>query len=298
MDGEASVPAKGNAIRQNRVLRRTPRVGHIRFLNCLPLYRGLANGRSLGSMELVQGVPTELNRDLLKGELDISPISSIEYARHFRKLLLLPDLTVSSDGEVKSILLVSRLPVALLDRKRVALSDSSATSQILVRLILEQKYGLRPIYLEAKPHLPSMLHQAEAALLIGDPALRALLSRDDLTMCDLGSEWKNWTGHKMVYAVWASREEFALREPCLVKNVLEAFRSSAAYVLSNLGDITADVARREAFDAGFLAAYFRGLQFGFDEEYREGLLEFYRRAHSCGFIEQVPPLRFVEVGSA
>src|SRR4030042_1389426 len=88
-----------------------PRVGHIQFLNCLPLYYGLVKSHALLDIELIKGTPTELNNLLISGALDISPISSIEYARTKDSLLLFPDFTVSSDGEVKSIVLLSRVPV-------------------------------------------------------------------------------------------------------------------------------------------------------------------------------------------
>src|SRR5436309_3584664 len=110
--------------------RSRPRVGHIQFLNCLPLYYGLVHDGAVVDMELTRGAPTELNRLLLDGELDISPISSVEYLRHAGDLVLLPDLTVSSDGAVKSIVLASRVPAADLNGRSVALTTTSATSQV------------------------------------------------------------------------------------------------------------------------------------------------------------------------
>lgn len=151
-----------------------PRVGHIQFLNCLPLYYGLVKNGILAGVELVKGTPTELNRYLLEGKLDLTPISSIEYCRHYRELLLLPRLTVSSDGEVKSILLVSKVPVEqLTGDHRVALASTSATSQALLQIILRDRYSVTPNYLVYPPDLEAMLAGADAALLIGDHALRA-----------------------------------------------------------------------------------------------------------------------------
>ena len=88
-----------------------PRVGHIQFLNCLPIYYGLVKGSGILDLDLVKGTPTELNALLLSGKLDISPISSIEYARNAGDLVLFPGPTVSCRGPVRSILLVSRRPV-------------------------------------------------------------------------------------------------------------------------------------------------------------------------------------------
>ena len=123
-----------------------PRVGHIQFINCLPLYYGLVQNNVLLDVELVKGTPTELNKWLLEGKLDISPISSIEYCRNYKDLMLMPNLAVAADGEVKSILFISKVPIEEMDGRLVALSNTSATSQALTRIILRDKYGLAPKY--------------------------------------------------------------------------------------------------------------------------------------------------------
>src|SRR5687768_17065323 len=123
---------------------RRPRVGHIEFLNCLPLYHGLVHDGAVLDMELTKGTPTELNRLLIAGALDVAPISSIEYLRHADELVLLPDLTVSSDGPVGSIALASRRPAAELGGRTVALTNTSATSQVLAKIVLAERYGVTP----------------------------------------------------------------------------------------------------------------------------------------------------------
>lgn len=277
---------------------RPPRVGHIQFLNCLPLYHGLVKSHGLLNMELRKGTPTELNEMLLRGELDLSPISSIEYLRHHRDLLLLPDITVSSDGEVKSITLVSRVPLAELGGRTLALSDTSATSHVLTRIILEQCYRVRPSYFVCPPDLDRMLQEADAALLIGDPALRAhRLNVPGLYVSDLGQEWKEHTGQSMVYAVWAVRRAYAAREPDIVKEVYLSFQRSLAYSLGQVDEIALATARWEPFCAAELADYFRGLRYEFDTRYQAGLLEFARQAQQLGELQDVPPLEFVSLGA-
>ncbi|MBW2643311.1 MAG: hypothetical protein JRC89_08045, partial [Deltaproteobacteria bacterium] len=105
-----------------------PRVGHIQFLNSLPLYHMLVKDDVVLNIDLFKDSPKELSHKLLSGKLDISPVPSIEYARHAEKLVLFPDLTISSDGKVMSILLVSKVPVQKLDKKIIALTNTSATS--------------------------------------------------------------------------------------------------------------------------------------------------------------------------
>lgn len=272
-----------------------PKVGHIQFLNCLPLYYGLVKSEALLDLELIKGTPTELNSLLIDGKLDISPISSIEYARHHKSLVLFPEFTVSSDGEVKSILLVSRSPIETLSGKKIALTTTSATSQVLVKLILSRGYQVEPEYFTCKPDLGSMLAEAEAALLIGDIALRHYLDRQGMYLYDLGAEWKKLTGKKMVYAVWAVNRNFAETQNALNEHVFEIFRKSMDYSMEHLPEIAEYAARWEPFSPFFLMDYFRSLRFTFDKDYQEGLLHFYRLAEEIGAIETVPKLEFIGI---
>jgi chorismate dehydratase len=270
-----------------------PRVGHIAFLNCLPLYYGLVHDGALLDMDLTRGTPTELNRRLIEGDLDVAPISSVEYLRNAHDLLLLPDLTVSCDGPVQSIALAGRVPPAALGGRRVALTTTSATSQVLTRIILEERYGVVPEYSTRPPDLEGMLAVADAALLIGDPALHVLWRPPTgLDVRDLGAEWHALTGQAMVFAVWAVRREYAARAPDLVAEVLNAFRRSLAYSLDEVRNIARAAARWESLPADVLETYFRTLRFEFGPRYRAGLLEFARRAVAHGALERVPDLEF------
>jgi chorismate dehydratase len=272
-----------------------PKVGHIQFLNCLPLYYGLVKNEALLDLELIKGTPTELNSLLISGKLDISPISSIEYARHHKSLVLFPEFTVSSDGEVKSILLVSRSPIENLSGKKVALTTTSATSQVLVKLILSRGYQVEPEYFACQPDLGSMLAEAEAALLIGDIALKHYLDRQGMYLYDLGAEWKTLTGKKMVYAVWAVNRNFAETQNALNEHVFEIFKKSMDYSMEHLSEIAEYAARWEPFSPFFLKDYFRSLRFTFDKEYQEGLLHFYKLAEELGAIEKAPELEFINI---
>src|SRR5919206_1152277 len=111
-----------------------PRVGHIQFLNCLPLYWGLVQSHALLDVELTKDTPDRLNDALVAGELDIGPISLVEYLRHADDLLLLPDIAVGSDGPVLSVNLVSQVPLAELAGRRVALGSTSRTSVLLTEM--------------------------------------------------------------------------------------------------------------------------------------------------------------------
>lgn len=271
-----------------------PRVGHIQFLNSLPIYYGLVKGSGILDLELVKGLPTELNSLLLEGKLDVSPISSIEYARHSTDLILLPGPTVSCRGPVGSILLLSRLSVENLDGQNIALTTSSATSHVLLRILLEKRHGVRPAYFPFSGSLEEALARGEGALLIGDSALEHR-SAPGLHIYDLGREWLDFTGLPMTFAVWAVRRDFALRHPGLVEHIWNLFQNSLSYCASNIGEIALDASRWERFSASFLEEYFHSLTFGFEEDITEGLGVFYTMAAGIGETASVPELAFCDV---
>lgn len=272
---------------------RRPQLGHILFLNLLPLYYGLVKNNVLLEVELIKGAPRELSRALLEGKLDLAPIPAIEYCRNFRQLKLLPNLSVSSDGEVRSILLVSKVPVEELNDKQIALTNTSATSQVLLKIILHCKYGVNPFYFECPPDLPQMLREADAALLIGDDALRAWYQESHLLKYDLGLEWQRFSQRKMVYAVWAVRNDFAERKPHLLRETHQALTKSMRYSQKHLDQIAEYASKWESFPFEFLREYFRTLRFEFSDPYQEGLSFFLQKAKELGFVREIAPLNFV-----
>jgi chorismate dehydratase len=264
-------------------------VGHIQFLNCLPIYWGLMRSGALLGVDLHKDTPDQLNAALTAGELDIGPISLVEYLRHADQLLLLPDLAVGSDGPVLSVNLVSTVDPAGLDGRRVALGSTSRTGVLLAQMLLADRYGVTPEYFRCPPDLSQMLIEADAAVVIGDVALRAWHEAPErgLTVVDLGQAWREWTGLPMVFAVWAARRDFAEAQPGLVKEVHEAFVTSKELCLSELQTVAELASRWEPFDAATLATYFRALDFSLGPRQIEGLRAFAERAASAG---EVPPL--------
>src|SRR5256712_8829273 len=160
------------------------RLGRISYVNMAPVFDRLD-----ADVEEIQGVPTELNRRVLEGEIDVAPISSIEYARNADRLRLLPRLCVGSEGAVDSIQLVSRK--SLEQVRSVAVTPESATSVVLTKVLLP-----------AAAHVP-LGEGADAKLLIGDAALKSAFE-DPTPHYDLGRLWLERTGLPMVFAVWAA----------------------------------------------------------------------------------------------
>ncbi|HEY9367375.1 menaquinone biosynthesis protein [Streptomyces sp.] len=260
--------------------RRRPRVGHIQFLNCLPLYWGLARTGTLLDVELTKDTPEKLSEQLVRGDLDIGPVTLVEYLRNADDLVALPDIAVGCDGPVMSCVIVSQRPLAELDRSRVALGSTSRTSVRLAQLLLTEQYGVTPDYYTCPPDLGLMMQEAEAAVLIGDAALRASLHdapRLGLQVHDLGTMWKDWTGLPFVFAVWAVRKDFLAREPETVREVHEAFLASRDLSLVEVAKVAEQAARWETFDAALLERYFTTLDFRFGPEQLAGVREFARR---------------------
>jgi chorismate dehydratase len=268
---------------------RRPRVGHIQFLNCLPIYWGLMRSGALIDVDLHKDSPERLGSALVAGRLDIGPISLVEYLRHADELVLLPDLAVGSDGPVLSVNIVSTRPLTALDGAKVALGSTSRTGVLLAQMLLAERYAVSPEYFACPPDLTQMLLEADAGVLIGDVALRAHYEapRRGLTVTDLGEAWREWTGLPMVFAVWAARRDFAADHPGRVKDVHEAFLRSRDLCLAELDEVAEAGARWEPFDAATLASYFRALDFSLGERQVAGLREFAARAAARG---AVPPL--------
>jgi chorismate dehydratase len=276
---------------------RRPRVGHIQFLNCLPLYWGLMRSGELINVDLHQDAPDRLGDALVAGELDIGPISLVDYLHHTGELLLLPDIAVGSDGPVLSVNLVSTGDPAELDGGRVALGSTSRTGVLLARLLLADRYRVRPEYVRRPPDLAAMLREADAAVLIGDAALRAYheAPRSGLVVTDLGQAWREWSGLPMVFAVWGVRRAFAADHPGLVKDVHEAFLRSRQLCLAELDEVAAAAARWEPYEPAALAGYFRRLDFSLGARQQSGLREFARRAAAIGAAPPLEELDFAPI---
>jgi len=245
------------------------RLGRIAYANMAPVFY-----RVDLEVEEVAGVPTELNRALLAGEVDVAPISSIEYARHADELRLLPRLCVSSEGAVDSIQLVSRLPLERI--RSVAVTPESATSIVLTKVLLPDA-----------EHVP-LGEPADGKLLIGDAALESAFE-DPTPHHDLGRLWLEKTGLPMVFAVWAASEP----APTGLVELEDALVSSLAHARSEPEHLAREASERYGYPAGFLARYFEKLRYTFGPRERAGLMTFLELARDVGELTQVPELRFV-----
>lgn len=267
------------------------RIGRIEYANCTPLFHVLQEQFSCSGYEFVAGVPAELNRMLLAGEIDVCPSSSIEYAYHPDRYAILPHLSISSSGAVASVLLFSSLPVEKLDGRKVLLSSESATSVNLLKILLGQRFGCACTYEVAQPAAPHSDDESSALLLIGDSALRKSLKKTDLFVYDLGALWYAWTGYPFVFALWLCRIEVAdgieLRE--LARQLLLAKER----VPGSLEQLAMCAKEAVWMGSSRLLAYWRdNISYQLDEREQAGLLLYYAKCFECGLITAVPQLHF------
>jgi len=266
------------------------RLGQVDYLNCLPIYYAFERGRLDVPVELVKGPPTRLNALFLRGELEITPISSIEYAWHPDRCLILPGLSISSDGRVGSILLISKVPVTELEARKVCLPDTSATSAVLLKILFQHYYHVNARFETTPPDLDLMLSRADAGLLIGDEALAAYAAlqsaKTPLSVVDLGEVWKKFTGERMVFAVWAVRRDYAATHPQEVTAFTAALHRAREIGQEEHAAVL-DLARRQTgLPREFITDYFTLIRHDFDPGYRQGLLTFYDYAYKTGLIEE------------
>ena len=268
------------------------RIGHFEFLNGYPLYYGLEKNEGWGCFELVRGVPTYLNGLLLAGELDISPVSSIEYAAHAADLILLPSISITADGAVDSIRLISRKPIEAV--RTVALTGQSATSVVLLKILLSQRYGLEPEYSPLAGSVAEALDGgSDAVLLIGDQALEAFYRQEWELSYDLGELWKELTGLPMVFAVWAVRRRFFQERPDETLEFQDRMLYSLDYCRGHWDEVVEAAAAVYPFERELLRSYFGKLRYDLGAEFRRGLEEFYRRAVAVGAAPEAPHLEFI-----
>ncbi|MDQ6871542.1 MAG: menaquinone biosynthesis protein [Gemmatimonadota bacterium] len=263
------------------------KIGRIPYINCYPVYGAIDRGLVQLDAELVDGVPTDLNRRMGAGELDISVVSAVEYARDADRYLLLPDLAISCDGPVRSVMLFSRRPAGELGGRSVLVSRSSMTSVALLELLFENVWHARPRFVpgdaEVKDVVIDNASDADARLVIGDAAL--VLSSNHRErypfVYDLGKAWKDWTGQPFVFAVWVAQRSTNVKQALVAHAGLIVSR---AWGLQHLPELAEQAHRATGVERSVCAEYLSGLDYGLSYPHLAGLTEFYRRLVERGRI--------------
>lgn len=264
------------------------RIGVVAYINSRPLARGLERWQGDGRFELQYLSPARLADELAAGRLDVGLLPSVELLR-IPNLVVVPGLGIAATHEVRSVLLVSKVPIA--EIRRVALDENSRTSAVLVQIVLADRYGLRPEAVAAAPVVDEMLAAADAALLIGDAALR--VDRERFVVLDLAGEWLQLTGLPFVFAVWAARDAVATQA------LSELLESSLEVGMAELGQIVVEAARETGLVQAVLHDYYsRSLSFRMGPRELQGLREFFARASRWGFGRPAEELKFAPTARA
>ena len=282
------------------------RISVVQYLNTAPLVRGFTHGPLQGKYELSFTVPSQCAEALRTGAADVAIIPAIEYQR-IPGLVILPDLSIASKERVRSLLIVSKIPIR--EARRIALDSSSRSTQALTRILCDARWLISPDFSEADPDLALMLANSDAALLIGDPALRLALAaeqhvtpgRDGALVCtgaqiglplipivhiyDVVHEWWQLTERPAVLAVWAARPQIATPE------LVADFSASLAFGLAHLPEICAEASRELQLPEKELSLYLRtNIDYSLDAENLKGLNEYFAQAARLGLIPKLNAL--------
>jgi chorismate dehydratase len=288
------------------------RVSIVEYLNTAPLVWGITEGPLVGKYDLSFTLPSQCAEALRCGDVDIAIIPAIEYQR-IENIIALPGMAIAAKGEVRSILVVSKRPIEM--AKRIALDASSRSSAALVKLLANEYWKIKPEYVEASPEPSEMLKRADAALVIGDPALRVALKMEALSgkvpseeqccqgdpdelpvpgfetifVYDIAHQWREMTGKPCVLAIWAGRRNVVTPE------VVADFQASKQYGLKRVREIAEAASIKLDLPPRALERYLvENIHFDLDREYLAGLKLYFEKAAAAGLIPELRPLEFVK----
>lgn len=251
------------------------RIGMVNFINTAPFYEVWRQSVQRPEWQVTEAPPTVLNDMLFKGELDLGFISSHEYGAHPELYKILGGLSISATGPVGSVFLFGREDVGVLQGKKVLLSAQSQTSVALVKIILEDFYGVKPVYEQGAINLAEISDDFSAVLAIGDDALRLREQGRYPVQMDLSEVWYEHTGLPFVFAVWAVREEFCRQDPLTVVEIHHELQRCISEGKDNLMQICELVAPRIPMEVSACHAYLQGMEYDLGPQKVEALEKFF-----------------------
>jgi len=282
------------------------RISIVQYLNTAPLVRGFTHGPLRGKYDLSFTVPSQCAEALRSGAADIAIIPAIEYQR-IPNLVILPDLSIASRERVRSLLVLSKVPIR--KARSIALDTSSRSTQALTRILCDKRWNIAPEFQQAAPQIPEMLRSADAAMVIGDPALRIAIAAEacarpgadreivcagktaglpefpELHIYDVVNEWWHLTERPAVLAVWAARPEIA------TPGLADEFLASLEFGMDHLREICAEAGHELGLPRKELELYLRtNIDYSLDDANRKGLLAYYSHAYRLGLLEKLNPI--------
>lgn len=269
----------------------TLRIGQIDYANCTPIFSTLQKYFDCSDYQFVRGVPAVLNNMLARGEIDVCPSSSIAYGFAPEKYCLLPELSISSIGPVKSVLLFSRVPLAALNGQTIGLTADSATSVNLLRIILAKQYSFINNFQTFSLPLDQALQSFPALLLIGDTALRGAATSNGLYVYDLGELWYSFTGRPFVFALWMVTRQAAEQKRSAARTLSADLIEAKRRAYDSYDEIAASCGELTWMSAPELVDYWRTISYDLTPKHLEGVGVFYRYAAELGILAREPEIR-------
>lgn len=260
-------------------------MGKIDYINASPVYYGLDHGLLPGWITLVPRPPAVLNAMMEAGTIDMGPVSAAFYGMHHSDLLVLPDLSIASHGEVMSVILMSNYPLNQLHGRQVMLSQESATSACLVRLMMAQTHQ-RPRFTTGRlKGIKDVPGDVDAAMIIGDAAMNQPWEERFRYRFDLGQEWFNSTGHPFVYALWVVQRSYARQHPATVAAAVDLLHQSRAVGYRHMDKVVQAGARKLGLDTAYVERYFNHLLCNLDVPKVKGLSRFFDALYGHGIFD-------------
>ncbi len=231
-------------------------MGKISYINASPVFYGLDHGLLPNWLNMVQDVPSALNKKILTGNIKISPISAAFYAMNYKDLLLLSDLSISCHGPVMSVILASYYPIDYLNGKQVMFSQESASAASFLKMIFNQRNVKPQFSVGQVNNTIGAKHSADAVLVIGDSALTQPWSNVFEYCIDLGQLWYEMTSLPFVFAVWVVRRSFAKDNPELTSMVHQLLLESRSEGDKHLNEIIDEGRNKLGLDRSLIKNYF------------------------------------------
>ncbi len=272
------------------------RLGRIGYLNVLPVYYPLEQGDIEHNFSLIYGTPAELNEMIRRGLLDISVVSSIEYARHYDRYIILPDLSISARDKVKSVLLLSKTPIENISV--IHTTPHSHASVALMEILMSEVFGRDCKFVQSAIPLwqSKTSSRPEAYMAIGDEALYWLKKGEYPYHYDLASLWWKWTKKPFVFALWVCKKEAFLQNPDTIASCVETLINAKLHGLKNLHKALEQASGTTFLTLYEMQEYFSLLDYNLAESNIDGLTEYFSLLvkHSC--IDSMPPINILEWG--
>jgi len=248
--------------------------------------------KPLNGINVIPGLPSELNRMMKAKMLDLSPVSSATYADIKDDVLLLPEFCLSSVGYVGSVILCSNFPIEDLNNKKIGLSGASHTSRVLLKILLDKFYRIEPCYLQAGSRPDLTTH--DAALLIGNDAMTDSINKSPYKY-DLGELWLKKTGFPVVFAVFAARENVIKENLPELRAVINSYGSSLKCLVQEKESVIIKAKQKYPDISYDVNCYYDTLQFEFTDNLKNALKYYLSAAEELNLLNKVESLNFMEI---